>query len=95
MQGPLLPGTCVALCMSRTTEADLGNVQPCVSDVNVGMDEIIGDTYLCEEKSVFLNPSWTPAIHIHCLSIQGASCMVQIDAASTLSIATFAGRHEY
>ena len=41
MRGPLLPGTCVALCMSKTTEADLGKVQPCVSDVNVGMDNVI------------------------------------------------------
>lgn len=41
MRGPLLPGTCVALCMSETTEADLGKVQPCVSDVNVGMDNVI------------------------------------------------------
>ena len=37
MQRPLLPGTLVALCMSETAEADLGKVQPCVSDVNVGM----------------------------------------------------------
>ena len=60
MQGPLLPGMCGALCMSRPTEADVGKVQLCVSDVNVGMDNIIRNTYLCKEKSVFLNPSWTP-----------------------------------
>ena len=41
MQRPLLPGTCVALCMSETTEADLGKVQTCVSDVNVGMDNVM------------------------------------------------------